>query len=94
MTDTPELLTLAEVAECLGVEVLSMRNGSRTEQCPVVRDGRAVRIAAAGDDPKGWTARAGIVGRIRACAGCSLDVQSHTACLGRYLSPPRQHPVT
>ena len=52
MVTTRELLTFAEAAERLGVGVLV-----RTEQCPVVRDGRRVRNPAAWcDDPAGWPA--------------------------------------
>ena len=55
--ETPELLTFAEVAERLGVGVLTVRQWVRTEQCPTVRVGRRVRIPAAWvDDSKGWTA--------------------------------------
>lgn len=41
-----ELLTFAQVATRLGVGVLTVRQWVRTEQCPVVRDGRKVRIPA------------------------------------------------
>jgi excisionase family DNA binding protein len=52
------LLTFAQAAERLGVGVLTIRQWVRTEQCPVVRDGRKVRIPAAWvDDPKGWLAQ-------------------------------------
>jgi excisionase family DNA binding protein len=43
---TGELLTFAQVAQRLGVGVLTVRQWVRTEQCPVVRDGRKVRIPA------------------------------------------------
>jgi excisionase family DNA binding protein len=42
----PLLLTFGQVAERLGVGVLTIRQWARTEQCPVVRDGRKVRGAA------------------------------------------------
>jgi hypothetical protein len=58
MPTTPDLLTFAQVADRLGVGVLHRPPmGCRTEQCPVVRDGRRVRIPAAWvDEPlaKGW----------------------------------------
>lgn len=41
---TAEPLTLSEVPQRLGVGVLTVRSGVRTEQCPVIRDGRKVRI--------------------------------------------------
>jgi excisionase family DNA binding protein len=53
--NSQELLTFAEAAQRLGVGVLTVRQWVRTEQCPVVRDGRRVRIPAAWcDDPQGW----------------------------------------
>ena len=53
--NSPELLTFAQAARRLGVGVLDVRRLVRTEQCPVVRDGRRVRIPAAWvDDPAGW----------------------------------------
>jgi excisionase family DNA binding protein len=42
MVTTTELLTFAQAAERLGVGVLDVRRMVRTEQCPVVRDGRRV----------------------------------------------------
>ena len=55
--ERPELFTFAEAAERLGVGVLDVRRMVRTEQCPVVRDGRRVRNPAAWcDDPAGWPA--------------------------------------
>ena len=42
MVTTTELLTFAQAAERLGVGVLDARRMVRTEQCPVVRDGRRV----------------------------------------------------
>ena len=54
-TATTDLLTFAQTAERLGVDMLTVRQWVRTEQCPVVRDGRKVRIPAAWvDDPQGW----------------------------------------
>ena len=55
MVTTRELLTFAEAAERLGVGVLDVRRMVRTEQCPVVRDGRRVRIPADWcADPLSW----------------------------------------
>jgi excisionase family DNA binding protein len=52
-------LTLAQVADRLGVGVHDVQRWVRTEQCPVIRDGRKVRIPLAWvDDPKGWLATA------------------------------------
>ena len=52
---TTKLLTFAETAQRLGGGVLTIRMWVRTEQCPVVRDGRRVRIPAAWcDDPLAW----------------------------------------
>lgn len=51
-------LTLSEAARRLGEDVNTVRRWVRTEQCPVLRDGRKVRIPAAWvDDPQGWLAR-------------------------------------
>lgn len=53
-----KLLTFAQTAERLGVDVQTVRRWVRTEQCPVVRDGRRVRIPSAWvDDPRGWLDR-------------------------------------
>jgi len=41
-TSSSELLTFAQAAARLGVGVLDVRRLVRTEQCPVVRDGRRV----------------------------------------------------
>ena len=41
-----EALTFAQTAQRLGVGVLTVRAWARTDLCPVVRDGRRVRIAA------------------------------------------------
>jgi len=49
MTATPDLLTLSQVAERLGVGVLTVRAWVRGDRCPIVKDGR--RAADAG----GWT---------------------------------------
>lgn len=38
------LLTFGQVANRLGVDVTTVRRWVRTEQCPVIRDGRKVRI--------------------------------------------------
>jgi excisionase family DNA binding protein len=47
------LLTFAQAAERLGVDVHTIRRWVRTEQCPAIRDGRKVRIPAAWvDEPK------------------------------------------
>ena len=40
-------LTLGETAQRLGVDVQTIRRWVRTEQCPSVRVGRAVRVPAA-----------------------------------------------
>lgn len=51
-------LSVAQTAQRHGVTVQDVRRWIRTEQCPVIRDGRKVRIPAAWvDDPKGWLAR-------------------------------------
>ncbi|WP_079681723.1 helix-turn-helix domain-containing protein [Mycobacteroides abscessus] len=56
--NTPALLTFGQVAQRLGVEVQTVRRWVRTEQCPVVREGRRVRIPAEwADDPRGWAQR-------------------------------------
>jgi excisionase family DNA binding protein len=47
-----ELLTFAETAQRLGVGVLTVRQWVRTEQCPVIREGRRVRIPAAWVDDR------------------------------------------
>lgn len=44
--ESSELLTPGQVADALGVGVTTIRSWVRTEQCPVVRDGRKVRIPA------------------------------------------------
>jgi excisionase family DNA binding protein len=50
-----ELLTFAEVAARLGVDVNTVRRNVKADQIPVVRRGRKVRIPAAWvDDPQGW----------------------------------------
>jgi excisionase family DNA binding protein len=50
-----ELLTFAEVAERLGVDVNTIRRNVEADQIPIVRRGRKVRIHAAWvDDPQGW----------------------------------------
>ena len=54
MPDTPELLTVGQAAQRLGVGVLTVRAWVRTEQCPVVRDGRRVRMI-----PAIWAQRRG-----------------------------------
>lgn len=55
---TTDLLTFGQAASRLGVDVQTVRRWVRTEQCPVVRDGRKVRIPAAWvDDPCGWLDR-------------------------------------
>lgn len=41
-------LTFGQAARRLGVDVSVIRRWARTEQCPVVREGRAVRI------PREW----------------------------------------
>jgi excisionase family DNA binding protein len=38
-----QTLTFAQAADRLGVGVLTVRQWVRTEQCPVVRDGRTYR---------------------------------------------------
>ena len=56
-TPATELLTFAQAAERLGVGVLTVRTWVRTDRCPVVREGRRVRIPAAWVDDllaKGW----------------------------------------
>ena len=56
---TSELLTFAQAAERLGVGVLTIRSWVRTDHCPVVRDGRRVRIPAQWVDgllARGWQA--------------------------------------
>jgi excisionase family DNA binding protein len=56
-TNTPksDLLTFAEVARRLGVDVNTIRRNVRADQIPVVRKGSKVRIPAAWvDDPRGW----------------------------------------
>ncbi|MDV3136757.1 helix-turn-helix domain-containing protein [Mycobacterium sp. 29Ha] len=54
MTD---LLTFAQAAARLGVHPDDVRRWARTEQCPVVRIGRKVRVPAAwADDPAAWLA--------------------------------------
>lgn len=40
-------LTFGEAARRLGVDVQTVRRWARTEQCPVIREGRAVRVPAA-----------------------------------------------
>lgn len=51
-------LTLGEAARRLGEDVNTVRRWVRAEQCPVIRDGRKIRIPAAWvDDPRGWLAR-------------------------------------
>jgi excisionase family DNA binding protein len=56
-----QTLTLAQTAERLGVHVSDVRRWVRTEQCPVVRDGRMVRIPADWvNDPKGWLGSYGL----------------------------------
>jgi excisionase family DNA binding protein len=51
-------LTLTQTAERLGVGVPDVRRWVRNEQCPVVREGRKVRIPAEWvEDPQGWLAR-------------------------------------
>jgi excisionase family DNA binding protein len=58
MSPGGELLTFAQAAERLGVDVWTIRRWVRTEQCPVVCDGRRVRIPFAWvDDPRGWLDR-------------------------------------
>ena len=53
-----ELMTFAEVAERLGVDVNTIRRNVKADQIPVVRRGRKVRIPAAWvDDPHGWPTR-------------------------------------
>jgi excisionase family DNA binding protein len=53
--ETGALLTFAEVARRLGVDVNTIRRNVRAEQISVVRIGRKVRIPAAwADDPQGW----------------------------------------
>jgi excisionase family DNA binding protein len=53
------LLTFAQAAQRLRLGVLDIRRMVRTEQCPIVRDGRRVRIPAAWvDNPQGYVARA------------------------------------
>lgn len=39
-------LTFGETARRLGVDVQTIRRWARTEQCPVIREGRAVRVPA------------------------------------------------
>lgn len=52
---TTGLLTPAQAAQRLGVHTDDIRRWIKTEQCPVVKDGRKVRIPALWvDDPKGW----------------------------------------
>jgi len=46
-------LTLGQAARRLGVDVQTIRRWVRTEQCPSVRVGRAVRVPAA------WVEQAG-----------------------------------
>jgi excisionase family DNA binding protein len=41
LTDTPNLLTVGQAAQPLGVGVLTIRSWVRGDRCPVVRDGRA-----------------------------------------------------
>jgi excisionase family DNA binding protein len=54
-TAVSALLTFAEVAARLGVDVNTIRRNVRADQIPVVRVGRKVRIPAAWvDDPQGW----------------------------------------
>lgn len=50
-------LTFGQAAARLGVDVNTVRRWVRTEQCPTVRDGRAVRVPAAWVDgliEQGW----------------------------------------
>jgi excisionase family DNA binding protein len=52
-----DLLTFAEVAAALGVDVHTIERNVRAEQIPVVRIGRKRRIPKAWvDDPQGWIA--------------------------------------
>jgi excisionase family DNA binding protein len=52
---TAELLTFAEVARRLGVEVNQISRNVRNEEIPVVMVGRKKRIPAAWvADPTGW----------------------------------------
>lgn len=49
------LLTFSQAAERLGVDVQTVRRWVRTEQCPTIRVGSAVRIPAAWvENPAGW----------------------------------------
>jgi excisionase family DNA binding protein len=51
-------LTFTQTAQRMGVGVHDVRRWVRTEQCPVIREGRKVRIPAAWvDDPEGWAER-------------------------------------
>lgn len=58
MTTHPtHLLTFGQAADRLGVEVTTIRRWVRSEQAPVVRDGRKVRIPASFCDgliAQGW----------------------------------------
>jgi len=50
-------LTFGAAAARLGVDVTTIRRWVRTEQCPVIRDGRTVRIPASFCEQleaKGW----------------------------------------
>lgn len=58
-TDTTTL-TFGQVAERLGVGVTTVRSWARTEQMPVIRDGRRKRVPAsfcAELEARGWTTR-------------------------------------
>jgi|ERR1700704_1458789 excisionase family DNA binding protein len=56
MTSSPhQLMTFAETAEQLSVDVNTTRRNVRADQIPVMRPGRKVLIPAAWvDDPQGW----------------------------------------
>lgn len=56
MTTTNELLTFGQVAERLGVGVLTVREWVRGDRCPVVLDSRGRRRSPAQwiVDPVGW----------------------------------------
>lgn len=57
ITTTPhnQGMTFGQVAAHFGICINDVRRWVRTEQCPVIRDGRRVRIPTAWvNDPEGW----------------------------------------